>query len=240
MKRQRSEPPSTGTSADDQSRDRAMPDLARRFRELFDRGGETSGGASGLLVPGTEEDKLVRELIEANRKAEDPESRRRRQERDAYLTARLARILGKNSAERAAILDKLDRRGELLRDACLYKEIIYLSEPHSPAGRLKVTQRIWDEFIPKHKDKDAFDMGLRDLHAALWPESDPSRSTTRRGYRPEIKAYMKAHSLRTNLMAARHFGVGVDTLKSIMSSNGKVRCSQDTLDEVLKKIGFLP
>jgi hypothetical protein len=175
-----------------------------------------------------------------NREAEeaDPESMRRRQESDAYLTARLARIRGKNPAERAATLDKLDRQEELLRDARVYKEIIYLSEPHSREGWLKVTQRIWDEFIPKHKDKDAFDMGFRDLHAALWPEAYPLRSSTRRGYRSEIKAYMKAHSLRTNVMAARHFGVGVDTLKSIMSSKGKVRCSQDTLDKVLKTIGF--
>jgi hypothetical protein len=136
----------------------------------------TNAKQTGLLVPGTEADRQVRELFEARRKAEeaDPESRRRRQERDAYLTARLAKILGKKPAERWAILDKLDRQEELLRDARDYAAIIYLSEPRSPEARRKVTQRIWDEFIPKHKDKDAFNMGFRDLHAAIWPADDPS------------------------------------------------------------------
>jgi hypothetical protein len=49
---------------------------------------------------------------------------------------------------------------------------------------------------------------------------------------------MKAHSLKTNQMAARHFGVSVDTLKSIMSSKGKARFSQGTLDKVLQEIGY--
>ncbi len=130
----------------------------------------------GLLVPGTEEDKQVKKALEASREAEeaDPELRRRRQERDAYLTARLERIRGKNPAERSGELDKLDRQEELLCDARAYAEIIYLREPHSPEGRRKVTQRLWDEFIPKHKDKDAFSLGFRDLHSAIWPEGYPS------------------------------------------------------------------
>jgi hypothetical protein len=37
-----------------------------------------------------------------------------------------------------------------------------------------MTQRIWDEFIPKHKDKDASSLGFRDLHSAIWPEDYPS------------------------------------------------------------------
>jgi hypothetical protein len=60
---------------------------------------------------------------------------------------------------------------------------------------------------------------------------------TRRGYRSEIRAYMKSHTLRTKQIAARHFGVGVDTLKSMMSSKGKPRFSEDTLKNVLDKIG---
>jgi hypothetical protein len=49
---------------------------------------------------------------------------------------------------------------------------------------------------------------------------------------------MQANSLTTNEEAARHFGVGVDTLKSIMSSKGAPRFSPETLDSVLKKIGL--
>jgi hypothetical protein len=58
----------------------------------------------------------------------------------------------------------------------------------------------------------------------------------RRGHRAEIKAYMKACSLGTNLEAARRLGVGVDTLKSIMSEKGKPRYSEATLKTVLDKI----
>jgi hypothetical protein len=203
MKLHRSEPPSAGTPADDQAEDTAMP-IARGVREWIERAStetpaddqagdtatpkgiakgaitdkfsSTTPGYLGLLIPGTKDDEVAKEVGEANRKAEeaDPESKRRRQKRDAVLTARLARILGKTGAERAAILDKLDRQEELLRDARDYAEITYLSEPHSSEARRKLTQRIWDEFIPRHKDKDAFSMGFRDLHAAIWPEDDPS------------------------------------------------------------------
>src|ERR1035441_4187061 len=145
MKLHRSEPPSAGTPADDQAEDTAMP-IARGVREWIERAStetpaddqagdtatpkgiakgaitdkfsSTTPGYLGLLIPGTKDDEVAKEVGEANRKAEeaDPESKRRRQKRDAVLTARLARILGKTGAERAAILDKLDRQEELLRD----------------------------------------------------------------------------------------------------------------------------
>lgn len=67
---------------------------------------------------------------------------------------------------------------------------------------------------------------------------DAGPAVTRRGYRSEIRAYMKKKELATNMQAARHFGVGVDTLKSIMSSKGKPRFSEGTLNGVLKKIGY--
>jgi hypothetical protein len=75
-------------------------------------------------------------------------------------------------------------------------------------------------------------------HTELAGEVENTKPTPRQAYRPEIKAYMKAHDLGTNEMAARHLGVGLDTLKSIMSGKGKPRFSQETLEEVLKKIGF--
>jgi hypothetical protein len=69
------------------------------------------------------------------------------------------------------------------------------------------------------------------------PGTNPNVATTRVGYRTEIRAYMKGHSLKTNQEAARHFHISVATLKSIMSSRGKPRYSQDKLDSILGKIG---
>src|ERR1022692_1175127 len=142
MKLHRSEPPSAGTPADDQAGDTATPKGIAKGA-ITDKFSSTTPGYLGLLIPGTKDDEVAKEVGEANRKAEeaDPESKRRRQKRDAVLTARLARILGKTGAERAAILDKLDRQEELLRDARDYAEITYLSEPHSSEARRKLTQR---------------------------------------------------------------------------------------------------
>jgi hypothetical protein len=64
-------------------------------------------------------------------------------------------------------------------------------------------------------------------------------SVSRRGYRPEIREWMGKRQLRTIPEAARRLGVGVSTLKSIMSSKGKPRYSEDTLHAVLKQIGVL-
>jgi hypothetical protein len=71
---------------------------------------------------------------------------------------------------------------------------------------------------------------------AMVPKAS-GNGATRRGYRSEIRAYMKSNTLRTNQIAARHFGVSVHTLKSMMSSKGKPRFSEDTLKKVLNKIG---
>jgi hypothetical protein len=128
----------------------------------------------GLRVPGTEEDKRAAKAIEAIRKAEeaDPELRRRRQRVAEHDNALLARLRGKNPYERekvAAELDKLDRQEKLLHDVRDYLES-YPRDTHSRKARLIVTRRIWDEFIPKHKDRDAFSLGFRDLYAAIWTE----------------------------------------------------------------------
>jgi hypothetical protein len=78
--------------------------------------------------------------------------------------------------------------------------------------------------------------GLKE--AAAEPERVPDgNSTTRQGHRSEVQAYKIKHGLKTNAMAARRLGVSVDTLKSIMSSKGELRCSQETLGSVLRKIG---
>ena len=59
----------------------------------------------------------------------------------------------------------------------------------------------------------------------------------RRGYRAEVREWMRAQGLRTNPEAASRLGVSVDILKSIMSSKGQKRYSDHTLQTVLKKIG---
>lgn len=66
------------------------------------------------------------------------------------------------------------------------------------------------------------------------PLGDKDPVTARRGYRAEVHAWMKSKKgLRTNADAAKALAVSVDVLKSIMSSNGKLRCSKETLDRVI-------
>jgi hypothetical protein len=69
----------------------------------------------------------------------------------------------------------------------------------------------------------------------------PGRSTpppvSRQGYRREVDQWKNKMGIRTIAEAARKLVVGVDTLKSIRSSRGKLRCSEKTLKAVLKKIG---
>jgi hypothetical protein len=58
----------------------------------------------------------------------------------------------------------------------------------------------------------------------------------RRGYRTEVRQWMRDKGINTIPDAASRLAVGPDTLKSIMSSKGKRRFSDRTLQEVLKKI----
>jgi hypothetical protein len=69
------------------------------------------------------------------------------------------------------------------------------------------------------------------------PPADNTVRRQRRGYRAEVQKWMRDHSIRTIPQAAQRLGVGFDTLKSIMSSKGEKRYSDDTLSDVLKKIG---
>jgi len=59
---------------------------------------------------------------------------------------------------------------------------------------------------------------------------------TRRGYRKEIDAWIKRSGVSlTQQQAARRLGISIDVLKSIMSEKGRIRYSQETLADVLKK-----
>ena len=81
---------------------------------------------------------------------------------------------------------------------------------------------------------------LRALRRAAQMVDDliqPGPAAARRGYRIEIQKWMKSKGLKTTEEAARSLGVGLFTLKSIMSEKGKKRYGDATLTAVLKKIG---
>jgi hypothetical protein len=118
----------------------------------------------GLRVPGTDEYKRADEALEAIRKAEeaDPELKRKDQKRNADLQAAYNRFCGRNPSEAG-------RQEDLLRDARKYAES-YLAEASSPEGRRKITRQIWNEFIPKHPNREAFRLEFARLHTAIWDE----------------------------------------------------------------------
>lgn len=60
----------------------------------------------------------------------------------------------------------------------------------------------------------------------------------RRGYRNEIRKWMADNEITSVDRAARRLNVSESILKSIMSSVGRPRYSAETLEDVLKKIGF--
>jgi hypothetical protein len=60
---------------------------------------------------------------------------------------------------------------------------------------------------------------------------------TRRGYRQEVKTWMRSAGIESQKQAARRLSVSIDILKSIMSNRGRARYSTETLREVLEKIG---
>jgi hypothetical protein len=68
--------------------------------------------------------------------------------------------------------------------------------------------------------------------------SSTAKPATRRGYRPEVREWMRAKKLKTVPLAAKRLGVSVGTLKSIMSAKGKKRYGNEKLTYVLKQIGM--
>jgi hypothetical protein len=60
--------------------------------------------------------------------------------------------------------------------------------------------------------------------------------STRKGYRAEVRAWMRRHGISSVREAAKKLAVGYDILKNIMSDQGDTRYSADTLKDVLAKI----
>ncbi len=75
------------------------------------------------------------------------------------------------------------------------------------------------------------------LKATVAQEVGATTPSGRHGYQFEVRRWMSSRNLQTVEQAAKQLGVGKDTLKSIMSSKGKMRCSRATLVKVLKDIG---
>jgi hypothetical protein len=59
----------------------------------------------------------------------------------------------------------------------------------------------------------------------------------RQGYRTEVRKWMKDKQVKTIEDAAKRLHIGSSTLKSIMTSRGKKRYGEQTLKDVLEKIG---
>lgn len=58
------------------------------------------------------------------------------------------------------------------------------------------------------------------------------------GYRRHILAWMKRQQVQDRDQAARRLGISMSTLKSIMSDKGRARYGDETLQRVLKTIGY--
>ncbi len=65
----------------------------------------------------------------------------------------------------------------------------------------------------------------------------PEPAQSRRGYRCEIRQWMKTKQLGSVKDAARKLGMSDSTLKSIMSDTGEKKYSDETLMRVLEQIG---
>jgi len=57
-----------------------------------------------------------------------------------------------------------------------------------------------------------------------------------RGYRVQVRKWMRDHEIPSVRVAARRLGVSESVLKSIMTNKGKIRHSPETLEMVLKSI----
>jgi hypothetical protein len=66
----------------------------------------------------------------------------------------------------------------------------------------------------------------------------PVKQAPRHGYRDQVRAWMKEKEIKNIREAAKHLGVSISTLKSIMSNKGERRYGEDTLAAVLAKTGF--
>lgn len=74
------------------------------------------------------------------------------------------------------------------------------------------------------------------IRTRVEPTEKYHAGVTRKGYRAEIYEWMRRKNLETIEQASRKLNVSDSTLKSIMSSKGKARYSQKTLQAILDVI----
>ena len=115
----------------------------------------------------------------------------------------------------------------------LPSDIIYETELNEEFGELKITPAIKADFLKGLSSRIAYWQAV----VMKRPGANPVPEV-RRGYRVEVRQWMKDEGLATNAAAARRLGLSTSGLKSIMSSKGEKRYGDETLTRVLKDIGF--
>lgn len=110
-------------------------------------------------------------------------------------------------------------------------DVIHRPMPGQPLNELQAkVKKFWERgqrwSIEGHRQLDT----LKKPH-------QPQGRGERRGYRTEIDEWMKREGLTSLDQARRRLGISKDTLKSIRSSKGEKKYSDETLAKVLKQIG---
>ena len=99
----------------------------------------------------------------------------------------------------------------------------------------RIVQSIKD--LPEWRDLQERMKQIAESHGEAISPKPAVALNTRRAYRPEVHAWMKAKGIQTISAAAERIKVSQSVLKSIMSSRGKRKYSDETLAEVLRRIG---
>jgi hypothetical protein len=92
--------------------------------------------------------------------------------------------------------------------------------------------------IQRDKLRDRAQHWIVDGYRHLQAMHTTTSAMTRKGYRAEVRAWMKQEGISSVLKAAKKLAVSDSTLKSIMSNRGNVKYSHETLAEILERIGY--
>jgi hypothetical protein len=143
--------------------------------------------------------------------------------------------------ERKWTLDQTrERADEFLRRLIIseYYDNLHSGTGGPLLGKFDFLQRDFTAQIKNSDEWQAYEDELITSSGA-GPEGPELKSTTsRRGYRGEVKQWMQRDGIETIEKAAHQLGVSTTTLKSIMYPRMKIRHSGETEDMVLRKIGF--
>jgi hypothetical protein len=106
----------------------------------------------------------------------------------------------------------------------IHPDLLFLGDP--PEWQVAINQRIRYWINEGYKRLVPADSG------------NDEESPNRHGYKDEIDKWMSREGLKNLEVAARRLAVSVDVLKSIRSSKGRARHSDQTLNDVLEKTGI--